>query len=213
MFRSLRARLPRIGRTPRLLIAATCLLMALASALGSGPKPAAAGGRPVVVAARDLPAGHVLGRADLAVARLPAALRPAGARAGPAAFVRQRLAGPIGAREVLTASRLVSADLAAGLGRLVAAAVPLDDPRAADLLRPGNRIDLLEATRAPDVLDAALSRPPPVTIAAAGVLVLAVLPQRDDGSADLIVAIARTTALTITRDRSGHVFTAVVVPP
>src|SRR6478609_2215197 len=109
MFRSLRARLPRIGRVPRLLIAGCCLLMALASAVGTKHQKPAADGVPTVVAARDLPAGHVLTRADLRVARLSARLRPIGARGDPAAFVRGRIAGPVRAREVITATRLVGA--------------------------------------------------------------------------------------------------------
>ncbi|HJQ43913.1 MAG TPA: SAF domain-containing protein [Jatrophihabitantaceae bacterium] len=215
MFATLRARLPRIGRVPRLLVAGTCLLLALSSALGTKKhRHALATGTRTVVAARDLPAGHVLTRVDLRIARLPTALRPATARGDPAAWVRRRLAGPIHAREVITATRLVSSDLAAGLrGGLVAAAIELDDPRAVDLVRAGNRVDVLEAPRAPDVLDATPVATSRVTTAARDVQVLAVLPARDGGPAELIVAIEPAAVLRITRDRTNHVFTAVVVPP
>ena len=213
MFGSLRARLPRIGRVPRLLIAGVCLLMALASALGAKHRTTTVG-VPTVVAARDLPAGRVLARADLRVVRMPAEIRPVGARADPSSVVRRRLAGALGVREVITSARLVGAELARGLGAgLVAAAVPMDDSRAVDLVQVGDRVDLLEAPRAPDVLDAAPITAPRVQTAAAGVRVLAVLPSRDGDGAELIVAIDRGTVLRITRDRSGHVFTAVVVPP
>jgi Flp pilus assembly protein CpaB len=214
MLRSLRARVPRIGRAPRLLIAGTCLLMALASALGTTERKPTRIGAPTVVAARDLPAGRALAPGDLRVVRLPTAIRPAGARADPADLLRRRLANGVRAREVITSARLVGAELAAGLGSgLVAAAVPMDDPRSVDLVQAGDRVDLLEAPRAPDVLDAAPVTAVQVTTAAAGVRVLAVLPPRDGDGAELIVAIDRRAVLRITRDRSAHVFTAVVVPP
>jgi hypothetical protein len=43
--------------------------------------------------------------------------------------------------------------------------------------------------------------------------VLAVLPPRVGDDAELIVAIDRAEVLRVIRDRSSHVFTAVVVPP
>ena len=197
-----------------MLIAGTCLLIALASALGSKDRGTTPHGVPTVVAAHDLPAGRALTRGDLRVTRMPAAYRPAGARADPADVIRRRLATAVRAREVITPLRLIGADLAAGLGGgLVAAAVPVDDPRSIDLVQVGDHVDLLEAPRVPDILDAAPSTAPPVTTAAAGVRVLAVLPSRDGDEAELIVGIDRAAVLRITRDRSSHVFTAVVVPP
>src|SRR4051812_50031977 len=90
--------LPRIGRWPRLLVAGTCLLLALASAVGGhqAVDAPAATAQPVVVAARPLPAGHLLARADLALARWPTAGRPAGARSDPSTVAGRRLAGPGG---------------------------------------------------------------------------------------------------------------------
>jgi Flp pilus assembly protein CpaB len=215
MFASLRARLPRIGRAPRLILVATCLLLALAGAVHGKPKPTASpGGRPVVVAARDLPAGHVLSPRDLRIARLPSPLCPVGARGDPARLVRQRLAGPVRAREVLTSTRLVSADLSAGLrAGLVAAPVALDDPHALDLVRAGDRVDVLSTARPPDIADAGPPAAAPVATVAARVLVLAALRERGDVGAELIVAVDRATAARVIRDRSTHVFTAVVVPP
>src|SRR5579884_793336 len=100
MFSSLRSRLPVLGRWPRLLAAGTCLLLALGSALGTARKPAAAGPTaPVVVAARDLPAGATLTAKDLNIARWPTRLRPSGARDRLGALVGQRLAGAVTARE------------------------------------------------------------------------------------------------------------------
>ncbi len=215
MFGSLRRPLPRIGRVPRLLLAGSCVLLALTSALGAKPStarvPRAVG---VVVARRDLPAGRLLVRHDLTLARWPAALRPAGTRGDPALLVGRRLAGPIAAREAVTTQRLVGADLAAGLAAgLVATPVVLDDPHAADLVRAGNRIDLLEAARPPEIADLAHLAAPEVRTVATHSLVLAVLAATADAEAELIVAVDRTTAVRITRDTSGHVFTAVVVAP
>ena len=214
MFGSLR--LPRLGKWPRLLIAATCLLLALASALGAKQSGARAAPRsaPVVVAARDLPAGHLVSRRDVLVARWPADLRPAGAPGDPGAVIGHRLAGPVRAREAITATRLVGSDLAAGLaGGLVATTVALGDPHAIDLIRAGGRVDLLEAARPPDIADPGPARPARVHTVATSAVVLAALPATDQADAELVLAVDRATAVRVTRDSSTHVFTAVAVPP
>lgn len=215
MFRSIRSRLPRIGRWPRLLLAGACLLLALNSALGAkqvvaqSPRTVA-----VVVATRDLPAGHSLTRHDVAVARWPAALRPATARGDPALVIGERLAGPIVAREAITVARVVGADLADGLGRgRVATPVSLGNPHTVDLVRAGDRIDLLETARPPEIADPGLAVDPKVDTLASGALVLAVWPATDGADAELVVAVGRATAVRITRDTATHVFTAVVDPP
>jgi Flp pilus assembly protein CpaB len=213
MFASLRARLPRIGRWPRLLLAGTCALLALASLAGGRPGPTA-DGVAVVVASHDMPAGHRLQRADIALLRLPRAAQPVGARADPGAFVGARLAGPIRSREPITPTRLVSAGLAAGLpAGEVAAPVQLAGSHVTDLVRRGDHVDLLETERPPDVLDG--SAPPATRVDTVGrhLLVLAVLPPGDDGNAELIVATDRVGTVRITRDSSNHIFTAVVDPP
>jgi Flp pilus assembly protein CpaB len=215
MFHSLRRRLSLIGKWPRLCAAGICLLLALTSAVGakrSGDKSAAS--LPVVVAAHSLPAGHTLTRGDLTVARWPSGLRPGNARADPADALGQRLAGPVAAREPITASRLVGRDLMSGLtGGLVAAPVTLDDPHGADLVHAGDRVDLLEAPRAPQVAEAAASVPPQISVVASRALVLAVLPGRDGAAAELVLAVDRATAVRITRDRPGQTFTAIGDPP
>jgi Flp pilus assembly protein CpaB len=214
MLGSIRLRLPRIGTWPRLLIAGTCLLLAAGSALGARHgAPAPRRTSAVVVAARDLPAGRTLTTRDVAVLRWPAPLRPEGARGDPSALLGRRLAGPVGAREPITRGRLVGADLAAGLpAGLVAAAVVLGDAHAADLVRAGDRVDLLETARAPDGLAAPPPRPQVRTLAT-GALVLAVLPASADANAELVVAVDRGTAVRIIRDTVTQTFTAVVVSP
>lgn len=211
----LRRYLPRIGRWPRLLLAGCCVLLAVASAVNR--KPAAqAGPRTVgvVVAARDLPAGHLLARADLTVARWPPGLRPDGARGDPSELTGRRLAGPVAADELITSTRLIGADLATGLRhQLVAAAVTLGDEHAVELVRAGDRVDLLEAARPVDPLAGGTTGPTDVADLAAHVQVLAVLPATESSDAELVVAVDRPTAVRITRDTATHVFTAVVVPP
>lgn len=215
MLRSFRRPLPRIGRWPRLLLAGTCLLLALSSALGARHgSPRATRTSSVVVAARDLPAGHRLARRDVSVVRWPLALRPAGSRSALAAVVGRRLAGPVTAREPITAPRVVGADLAAGLRPgLVAAAVTLGDPHAVDLVRAGDYVDLLEAAGQPGFVDASQQPSPAVRTVASQTLVIAALPATGDAAAELIVAVAPKTAMRITRDAASQVFTAVVVPP
>jgi Flp pilus assembly protein CpaB len=215
MFRSLRRPFPRIGRWPRFLLAGTCVLLALSSALGAKrgalpQSPTAA----VVVAARSLPAGHLLMRDDLAVARWPATMGPTSARGDPTLVVGKRLAGPVAAGEAITTTRILGAHLTDGLGaRFVAAPVVLGDPHAADLVRAGDRVDLLEAARPPDIVDPAQTADPTIDTVASDALVLAVLPARADADAELVLAVRRSTAVRITRDTASHVFTAVVNPP
>jgi Flp pilus assembly protein CpaB len=211
----LRRYLSGVGRWPRLLLAGCCLLLALASAVnGRRTAQPLTHTVPVVVAARDLPAGHQLTRRDLRVARWPPPLRPAGARGDPTAVTGRRLAGPIGGDEPITGSRLIGADLAAALPRrLVAVAVTLDDEHAVELVRPGDRIDLLEAARPVDPLAGDSEASTRITELATHASVLAVLPATASSGAELVVAVDRSTAVRITRDTATHVFTAVVVPP
>lgn len=211
----LQHRLPRLGKWPRLLGAACCLLLAAGSALAApSGRPTTGATVPVVVAARPLPAGHVLTRDDLVVRRWPAQLRPPNARGDPGALAGRRLAGPVGRGETITATRLLGSDLATQLPvGLVAAAVSLGDPHAADLVRPGDRVDLLEADRPADPLAAAPATRPAVELLAAGCRVLAVLPASAAADAELVVAVDRNTAVRITRDSATQVFTAVAAPP
>lgn len=209
-------RFPRLGRWPRLLLAGTCLLVALVSALGAKHGGTAPPPRwePVVVATRDLPAGHLLTRHDVRVARWPDAIRPPDARGNPAAVVGRRLAGPVRVHDALTATRLLGPDLAAGLGRgLAATTVPLGDAHAGDLVRAGDHVDLLEANRPPEIADPGPASSARVRTVTTDVVVLAVLPATADAAAELVVATDRATAVRITRDSPDHVFTAVVVPP
>jgi pilus assembly protein CpaB len=208
--------LPRFGRTPRLCAAGLCLILALASTMGAHAQHAAGPARrwvPVVVSTSDLPAGHRIAGADLRVARWPPSLRPAGARAAPGSLIGRRLAGSVTAGEPVTSARLLGNGLTTGLARgAVAAAVPLDDPRAADLVRPGDHLDLLETPR-PGDSDTAPTGPPKVATVASHALVLAVLPRTAEADAEVVLAVDRAAAVQVARDRAGQVFAVVADPP
>jgi Flp pilus assembly protein CpaB len=183
----------RLGGWPRRVLALSCLLLAAASALtdrASG-RPAPERTQAVVVAAHDLSAGQLLGSTDITVTQWPAALRPAGAFATVQAVAGRRLGGPIQAREAVTATRLVGAGLAAGLGsELVATTITLSDHSAADLVRAGDLVDLYVGSDGAQNSTAALL--------AESVRVLAVLrPAADDGSTPVVVAVDRSAALKI----------------
>lgn len=103
---------------------------------------------PVAVAARDLPPGLVLTEDDLGEAQLPASLAPSTALPR-SAVVGRSLGSARASGEAVTSTTLLSADLLLGSddGRL-AMPLPLADPSAADLLVPGDRVDVLAAVPA-----------------------------------------------------------------
>jgi pilus assembly protein CpaB len=98
------------------------------------PEPAA----PVLVAAREVPAGTVLSDADLRVDHVPRGTLQPGALASTADAVGRRVGAGLVSGEGVTASRLVPRGALDGLpsGR-VALHVVSADPAAVDLLAPG----------------------------------------------------------------------------
>lgn len=102
------------------------------------PPPASTAVR---VAARDLPAGHVLEESDLADAEVPPGVVPEGAVAAPEGRV---LAAPLRAGEAVTDVRLVGEGLASAQPPgTVALPVRLSDAGQAALLTAGDRITLV----------------------------------------------------------------------
>lgn len=100
----------------------------------------------VVVAAVDLRPGSALTQSDTAVRPLPAPDVPVGALTSQNAAIGRLVAGPVRTGEPLTDVRLVGpADTALTTGDPSAATVPvqLADPDVADLLRPGQRVDVV----------------------------------------------------------------------
>lgn len=102
------------------------------------PRPAAT----MTVAARALPAGHVLTPADLRTSGIAESDVPEGAVALDAAPGR-RLARPLTAREPVTESALNSSRALAATERAVH--VPVADPGALLTVHAGDTVDLVEA--------------------------------------------------------------------
>lgn len=124
----------------RRLIALVLLAVAAVAALRTVAPPAPVT-TTMVVAARDLPAGHVLSSDDLARVDIDPDLTPRGATEDPSGQV---LAAPLRRGEPVTDVRLTGPDLAVGQPTGTAAQpVRLTDAGQAALLTPGDRIDLL----------------------------------------------------------------------
>jgi hypothetical protein len=123
----------------RRLIAA--LLTGIAVAAGvhaaAGPAPATV---PVLVAARDLPAGALIGAADLETVRFAPGSAPEAVVDDP---VGEVLAAPLRSGEPVTDVRLVGPELTVGRPDLIVVPVRLPDPGMVALLDVGDRIDLL----------------------------------------------------------------------
>lgn len=186
------------------LLAGAALLMALrpSPARPADPQPV---GVDVVVAAVDLPAGTVLSRTQLAVARQPRTAVPSGTAPGPEPLVGQVLAGSVRAGEPLTDVRLVGAGLTRFLpAGQVAAPVRLADLAVAALVHTGDRVDVLatprDAARAEVIASAALvlatdNHPRnPSADPGGGLLLLAV----DGATAGRLAAAAASSTLTVT---------------
>ncbi len=126
-------------------------------------------GEQAVVAAQDLPAGHRLRAEDVTLASVDPAAMPGSRTRDTATVVGQTLAHPIEAKEVLTAARLRPARALAALpaGRR-ALHVPIVDPGAVSLIRPGDRVDVISIGAGQTV--------------GADLLVLAVDPESDETS-------------------------------
>jgi len=123
----------------RRLLAALLTAVAVAAglhAVAAPPEPTIR----IVVAAHDLPAGAVLASSDLTAVALAPDTVPRSVVDDP---VGRILAGPVRAGEAVTDVRLVGPDLVSGRSDLVAAPVRLPDAAMVDLLRVGDRIDLV----------------------------------------------------------------------
>ena len=100
----------------------------------------------IVVAGRDLTAGQVLTRGDLAVMDWPTGLSPDSAIADPGALVGKALGAGMSRGEPVTASRVRGPGLLAGVqAGLVAAHVRLADPAMAAMASSGDHVDLISS--------------------------------------------------------------------
>lgn len=121
------AGLRRALRRRRRALALLALLLAGAAILPSFA-PAPARTAPVVVAARDLPTGHLVVESDLRTVEVPVPLRPSGALASVDSAAGHRLAAPIPDGGALTGARLRDgADPSVAPGHALLA-VPVDTP-------------------------------------------------------------------------------------
>ncbi|WP_063128293.1 SAF domain-containing protein [Nocardia fusca] len=129
----------------RRVLAVLCALAAVTLFLRGDPAHARGS---VVVAARDLPPGHLLAAADLRLASYPPDATPDGAAADPAPLLGAVLTAALRAGEVLTDVRVVGPRLAAAAtGRPDARIVPirLADTAITEILRAGDRVDVVAA--------------------------------------------------------------------
>jgi Flp pilus assembly protein CpaB len=143
----------------------------------SAARPPAPETEPVLVAARDLPAGTALAPDDLRVVDRELGTVPTGAvRGSPSALAGETLTGPMRAGEALTDWRLVES-LSAGAvpAGQVLTSVRLADPAALVLLEPGLRIDLVAADPAGEGT---------ASVVASDALVVAV-PDSEDAAAEV----------------------------
>ena len=148
-------------------VAVLCLGMALRP-----PEPAM---REVVVLTRDLATGHRLEAADLALARVPAAILAPGSTADPADVAGSVLAAPGLRGEPVSTARLVGslAGLAAPTGT-VPVPVRFADPAAVGLLSAGMWVEVLAARGVAGEDLGALAPPTPARVLSSRALVLAV---------------------------------------
>ena len=125
----------------RRLLAAVLTAIAVAAGLHAvaAPPPATVS---VLVAARDLPSGAELGAADLVAVEFAPGSAPDDLVDEP---VGRTLAAPLTRGEPVTDVRLIGPQLADGYADLTATPVRLPDAGMVDLLRVGDRIDLVAA--------------------------------------------------------------------
>lgn len=210
--------MPRLRRplSPLLLLrqVSAVALLGIALALALRPAPAPEGGGaaptvPVVVAAGDLPAGTALTAADLAVARLPPGLRPAGTVPDPGALSGRVLAAPVRSGEPVTDVRLVGTGLTALLAAgQVAAPVRLADLAVAALVHSGDRIAVLATPEGGNAAE----------VVAESALVLAAaepgaLPAGDPSAGLLLVAVDTATAARLAAAATTSTLTVTLPPP
>jgi pilus assembly protein CpaB len=140
----------------RRLLSAGLLAGAMAFALQAlTPSPPA--GVEVVVATRDVAAGATLAARDVRVVSRPAGSVPEGSLTSSGGVTGRAVASAVRRGEVLTDVRLVGPSSLRGLAAgVVAAPVRLADTQSAELLQPGDVVDILAAAPAGDSTEARL---------------------------------------------------------
>ncbi|WP_137723499.1 RcpC/CpaB family pilus assembly protein [Prescottella subtropica] len=170
-------------------------------------------GAPVIVAARDLVPGDVLTAADVRVVDRPGTDVPQGIVPGLDGVTGHTVASPVRDGEILTDVRLLGPRLAAAAGnspdaRMVP--VRLSDTGLADMIREGDRVDVL-TVRDPGAGNAQATAPSPTVLASDATVVL-VSPESSSGArrervvmlalpaaeAGAVAAASLTSAITVT---------------
>jgi len=207
-----------------LAFAALAVLLSVVRALSPPAVPTS----PVLVAARDLATGHVIGDGDLRQVDWPADLSPPpGDPARTGGLTGRALASPVRAGEPVTDARLLGPGVLTGQpAGTLAVPVRLADASAAGLVAAGDRVDLI-AGPPPDAA-AFESGPPGTDVVASDVLVLAVPgPAGDEATGGLgaltgggeetaassgllVVAADRGTAVRLAGAQGDRVLTAAV---
>lgn len=146
----------------RRLLAAGCLAGALLLTI-SALRPPSPATLELWTAARDLPSGIVLTRADLRPATFHPGSAPETAVRDPARVLGRTLAVPLGRGEPLTPAKVVGNDLLAGHPDHAAVPLRIPDGDAVGLLRVGDRVGVIAS-------DPQGRRPPERLLADAAVL-------------------------------------------
>lgn len=165
------------------------LLVLAAVVLAVRAPPEAAGGTPVVVAARELASGATVRPADVALRHWPAELVPTGALGAVEQVEGRVLAGAASFGEPLTSVRFAGSEGGRVAGGRDTASVPirLADADVAGLLSPGRLVDVVTVGQRSD-------QP---TVLAAAAMVLTVLPAEAKPAARgrlVLIAVPRAAA-------------------
>jgi pilus assembly protein CpaB len=132
------------GRSVVLRRAAAMVLVGLAAVLALNRGSSADG--VMVVAARDLAPGTVVGSGEVTLRELPPQVVPDGAARSPAVVVGRTLAAPVRRGEPLTDVRLTGSELTRAISpdpEMVSVPVRLADPGVAAVLHPGVTVDVV----------------------------------------------------------------------
>lgn len=165
---------------------------------------------PVVVAAHDLQPGRVLTDSDVELVQREAGSLPDGTVTAVSEVSGHTLSGPTRAGEPLTDLRVLGPRLAAAAAGVEdARIVPLRlaDPAVAELLREGDRVDIL--TVDPD-MPSNPDRTPDATILAAGAVVVLVTPSttgREQRDRVVMLALPASEATTVAAASLTHAIT------
>lgn len=132
------------GRSVFLRRGAAMVLVGLAALLALNRGSSADGA--MVVAARDLAPGTVVGSGEVTLRELPPQMVPDGAARSPAVVVGRTLAAPVRRGEPLTDVRLTGSELIQAVSpdpEMVSVPVRLADPGMAAVLHPGVTVDVV----------------------------------------------------------------------